>query len=460
MSLDQSFHVKNLSDIYDLENRKGNNLAKKFFPELHEFDTKSKDLRNNISQVDKLLKKNYPLRHLKNFYWKKIQERNPLRKKITIAELEKVSDRINDRKFIPQIALTETSKNGKTIYKISDSSPEVFFVSKHTQRCLKKIYEIKPSNRNVILKQIKVLLEDNIPKIIMRTDIQKFYENIPSDKLLNLIKQDNLLSPTLKKFISHLLTQYQLASKSKLGIPRGVGISAYLAELYIRKFDKGIRKNQDILYYARYVDDIIIITKPDYKKEDLEVFVRQHIEKIDLSIHPIGTSKTQFFELNANNIKFQFDYLGYTINKQSDNVSYKLNQSKKDKYKKRIEICLYEYEKSRKNENKARRLLIKRLKFLTSNTRLPMGNKGHIFTGIYFSHLSNLMIDDVSTIECLDKIYQHLVESFLNQHPNIRWGDQIKHLSFTKGYAEKTFRKYSPSELKDITKAWKNGSEK
>ena len=46
------------------------------------------------------------------------------------------------------------------------------------------------------------------------------------------------------------------------GVPRGIGISAYLSELFMRNVDNQIQELDDLIYYARYVDDIIAIFVP------------------------------------------------------------------------------------------------------------------------------------------------------------------------------------------------------
>jgi hypothetical protein len=68
----------------------------------------------------------------------------------------------------------------------------------------------------------------------------------------------------LQNNISQILEDYNSKKdtatiKHEKGVPRGVGISSYLSELYMENIDNEIRNLQDVIYYARYVDDIFII---------------------------------------------------------------------------------------------------------------------------------------------------------------------------------------------------------
>src|SRR5699024_10410218 len=46
------------------------------------------------------------------------------------------------------------------------------------------------------------------------------------------------------------------------GLPRGIGVSAFLSELFMRDIDNQIRNLTDLVYYARYVDDIVAVFIP------------------------------------------------------------------------------------------------------------------------------------------------------------------------------------------------------
>ena len=60
------------------------------------------------------------------------------------------------------------------------------------------------------------------------------------------------------------------------GLPRGLNISATLAELYMKDFDHNIVTTDGVFYYSRFVDDIIIFS---YKEITLD-YLNKILKKI------------------------------------------------------------------------------------------------------------------------------------------------------------------------------------
>ena len=87
-------------------------------------------------------------------------------------------------------------------------NPENYFVTKQLQRNIYKTFKVKQACRKVIIEQLKLILDDGFPKIIIRTDIKKFYESIPHKELLQKIEENSLLSFPSKRMIKRVLNQY------------------------------------------------------------------------------------------------------------------------------------------------------------------------------------------------------------------------------------------------------------
>ena len=229
-----------------------------------------------------------------------------------------------------------------------------------------------------------------------------FFESIHHEDLLRRINADSLLTLPTRKVLWQILKQYVNLSGSPKGVPRGVGISAYLAELYMRDFDIAIRDHAEVIYYARYVDDIVAIfaPRPDSSVTDFLPFVKAKAAELGLGVN---LSKTDEFDLRTQKA-FDLDYLGYKITGGQDSITIALSDKTKRKYKKRVERSFDAYLKgSRLDEKQARRLLVKRIQFLTGNTRL-LNNKHHVMTGIFYS---NTHVSDPHSLvdldECLSK---------------------------------------------------------
>lgn len=423
---DQSFSAENFYKIFDRENRNGDYLEKRFFPKVVPISEKIK--KHNAKNIEKN------------------KELEDERKVVILEELQKISAKINDRQFLPDIKELGQVKE-KPIYGIMKDDACSYFAIKQSQDNLEKLYKIKQSNRFDIIPQLRQVLSDIFPKHIIRTDIVEFYERIPRDYILKKLYNDNLLTPISKKIIRQTLQGYEKVSGNSLGLPRGIGISPYLAEIYMRKFDKTIQNFNDVIYYARYVDDIIIVYSPELnttsRKKRLK-YIKDELEKIHLETN---NNKTIQKIINEKE-RALFNYLGYKFFFSKKNLKISISTKKICKYKDRIRKTFENYHASVKyDQREANKLLIKRIRFLTGNTRL-VNNKKNMIVGIHFSHR---FINDASCLKALDK----LLCSKVKELPDGKVKNKLYKLSFLKGFENKKFYKFSAIDLKNIVSVWR-----
>ena len=320
---------------------------------------------------------------------------------------------------------------------------------------LKKIYNIKQSDRNNTIYNIKSILKDNLDLRIYRKDIYRFYESIDPHILINKIKHNNNISFIGKRFILEFLSY---CIDTKLGLPRGIALSATLAEILLLDFDYVISNQKEVILYFRYVDDIFIICPKNYETSE------QHIEDTlkktlpnPLKFNTKGT-KNQKFELTNDSVSRQikFSYLGYefTLQKGANNkvnrvVHLDISPDKIRKFKTKIIKSFLNYDK-----NKDYDLLERRIVFLTHNHILTKKSKNPIIkSGIYYSY-SYANPDGSGSIFILDKfLKRHIWYSTLSRQQKRK----LYKRTFTHGFRKKIVLKYSYSEFQEITKVWKNG---
>jgi len=464
--LKQLFSLDNFLLIYNYENRKGNFSDKIISNCLYKASLKLLDINTQIKQ------KNKNTTELENLYVYKKRVLS-IKDKILQKELSKIIKNIkqNNYEFIFNYFLL----NDKIVYTLQQS-PEVFFIIKKLQYNIKHSFKIKPANRYEITNQVKNLLNNNFPKYIIRTDIKNFYESIPHNKLKKKIYKNNILSNFSKRLISKILIDFKNYSGLDKGIPRGIGISAYLAELYMKDIDNNIKSLPNVTYYARYVDDIIIIFTPNKQNEKNNYL--QQIEKfIQEENLELNSEKTQEFDLTlpskneSDSItkKYILEFLGYkyffnNIKKENqNNLIIGLSDKKKKKYIKKIILAFKDYSKNSKyNEKKARKLLVWRIRYLTENTRL-LNAKKNILIGINFS---NPLLNSYNDLKFLDwylkrqikKIspYQKLLISNGGYIDKNKLINRLNKFSFEKGFKEKKFCKFSRKQLEETIKIWKD----
>ena len=259
--LDQSFSAENFRKIIDIENRKGIYLEGEFYGDIDEINKRIKDLSSDIKilRTKGLSIEEYNEEREK--IDKKKEELKAKKEEKLINKLNVVSSTVTAEPFKLQIEI-DTSISSKPVYKTKHTLENILTL-KQLQYNFRKLYKVKQSNRYSIISQLKNLLDDGFPKFIIKTDIKEFYESIPHDKLLKKIYDENLLTHLSIRFIQQILNEYKTIASTTKGVPRGIGISPYLTELYLRDVDEKIRSIPNVMYYARYVDDIIVIFMPD-----------------------------------------------------------------------------------------------------------------------------------------------------------------------------------------------------
>lgn len=460
--LDQSFSADNFFKIFHIENRKGTFNRKLLSEEYLRIHEKVKFL---FSVKGIMAKEKFD---------EELDQLNESKKDALLKYLEEISEKCNEKSF--NFKLNDFEKDGKVIYTVKKDAPS-FFAMKQLQYNIAKTFKVKQSSRYDIVKQLRILLEDGFPKFVIRIDVKGFYESIPQDVLLKKINENQLLNFYSKRLLKALVYSYEnhkdlTKFKKEFGVPRGVGVSAYLSELYMRDVDSEIKSLPYLVYYARYVDDIILFfippsaeKLPDYDYYNkIDAIVKNH----GLSLKDGsdgGQNKTLKIDLFQPNINTKFDFLGYKfVIEQSKLKELSLSDNKLQKYDDRLKLVIEDYNKNSKfNEKAARKLLISRFKFLTGNFHL-LNTRKRIKSGIYYS---NVLIKD----NCKDneefKRLNNLIKKYLAKlKPHTGLKVDISKLkkrildrySFQEGFKnrERRFHSFKNKPFKKIVSIWKN----
>jgi len=171
---------------------------------------------------------------------------------------------------------------------------------------------------NQIIEEISEYINNvDDQKEVYRTDIKSFYGSIDhetlegklesrvkSEKFLNLIFRA-IKTPTVPEdYIREKKNKY----KRKEGIPQGLSISNILAEICLEGFDRYIDEMSN--FYARYVDDMLVIT--DNNISEVKQSVKDELDErggLEISCKKSYTT----------NIRKGFQFLGYVFD--GDNVT-------------------------------------------------------------------------------------------------------------------------------------------
>lgn len=470
--LDQSFSAHNLEVIFDLENRKGNIDINWMPEEYRAAATEMKELRRQISELKSKGRRKTDddiekIEELEKQY-KKAKEKKESGRQAFMKDCE---DKINDKDFEFMMTKYLDEDSDKEVFRLNAEKPEVFFALKQLQYNIHKTFKVKQANRHAILCNVKALLHTRIPLHIVRTDISSFYESITQAKLLEKIEGNTLLSHKSKAFIRAILKLYDDCKDETLvakgvGVPRGVGISPLLSEIYVRDLDSSISSFIGTHFYARYVDDIFIILTafPKGEKDSKEYFtnLQAMFGKYGLTLkdETDPKKKCKLMDVVKEDEMFDpFDYLGYSISinrtKGQTETTFGLSKNKTDHFQEKVNHIVTHFEnKSKVNIKEAYKDLIDLLNYITGNTKL-FKSKAGVKVGLYYNN------DLLDKMEDLDTLQQHLRDKDIEpSHNATGWAEckakiqrYIGEINFRDRWQQKKMFHFSLARIQEM-KAW------
>lgn len=319
-------------------------------------------------------------------------------------------------------------------------------VLRKLQKNIKRIYSVQQADRNTIVKQMKLLLAEKVEMRIIRLDVRHFYESIDRQRILSKLIDDARLSYHSLLLLHSLFNDPVISSGS--GLPRGLGISAVLSELYMKYFDLDFKKIEGVYYYARFVDDIIVFCSSEASKKIAWKYSEVELEKIGLQLN-----NEKSYSVDPNQPGSEFTYLGYSFKKIGNRLNVTIAQKKLNVIKTRLTRTFVRYSK-----NHDFNLLKLRIKFLTGNftlynphTLLP------IKVGIYFNYR---LANNLAALKDLDVYYQRLLHcrtgrlgsaiSLTKQHVK-----ELEKYSFDFGYYHHVNHHFTTDQMEKITNCWR-----
>jgi hypothetical protein len=223
-----------------------------------------------------------------------------------------------------------------------------------------------------------------------------------------------------------------------------------LAELYITEVDTAIRRRPEVLFYARYVDDIVIVTADASRhatvEADLAGLVTKQLNFLDLKLN---SKKHETSRLSEAKMLRRFEFLGYTLS-YAGTSRLKVTLTKERIATLRSRVCrtFDAWDRAEPDNHGRRSLLLDRLRLLTGNTRLS-NNKRNAMVGIYFS---NPHVTDGAIFSGLDSFLQHrAMKSYLPDGLK----EHIDRLSFVEGFNDRRVYRFTPQRIEQLTKVWR-----
>jgi RNA-directed DNA polymerase len=139
-------------------------------------------------------------------------------------------------------------------------------------------------------------------------DLKSYFDTIPHDRLMALIRQRvvdgnvlRLLEEYLKAGVMEELKGWQPTER---GTPQGAVISPLLANIYLNPLDHAVAGRGWEM--VRYADDFVVLCRTEAEAQAVLEYLRQWTQEAGLTLHP---DKTRIVNASTEG----FDFLGWTF---------------------------------------------------------------------------------------------------------------------------------------------------
>lgn len=388
------------------------------------------------------------------------------------AGLDPLVQQISSRAVDGQIDIStfhETRINRKPCVSYRDF--ECTLVLRAVAAAVRRRYRVVLPNRDRIVRAVIASMLDAAPYHVIRRDFRSFYETIPTEALKERLVRDRALSSATRSYIGHY---FETHCRGGRGVPRGVGLSTVLAELFMERFDKKVREIPGVYRYFRYSDDILIFCfgDPSVIASELDQIIPD-----GMAFNPNRSKHyTETFDQSSGAPGMRsIDFLGYRLTaaspwkqkKDPRSVTVDIARRKTAKIKTRIILSLRQFQLDNDVD-----LLIDRLRFLASNYCVDRQGVTHrhdegVRGGVFFNyrlcgrHGPDHEVLLPTALKELDAFLGYLVASRKSEfysRISMRNGlrDKLLRIRFTAGFSKRMFVRFKWDRMTEIRAAWRN----
>ena len=141
---------------------------------------------------------------------------------------------------------------------------------------------------------------------IVDIDLEKFFDNVPQDKLMSYIGRvihDGDTESLIRKYLKAGVMNEGKYESTEIGTPQGGNLSPLLSNIMLNELDKELESRG--LRFTRYADDVVIVVKSEVSAKRVMYSITEWIEKkLGLKVNATKTKITR-----PSNLK----YLGFSF---------------------------------------------------------------------------------------------------------------------------------------------------
>jgi hypothetical protein len=339
---------------------------------------------------------------------------------------------------------------------------------------VRRRFRLKMPDRGSIVRGVIQGLGDATPFCVVRRDIASFYESIATSALKAELLSRSTLSTKVHRYLERF---FDIHCKTPTGLPRGISLSAVLAERAMQEYDAAVWSTPGVIRYYRFADDILVFSIGAMHD------VCQAVE--DALPTGLSYSPSKYIDVHydatksGKKVRKHFDYLGYRFTADAGkfersrprHVSVSISEVKINRAKSRLLVSAKELLRTGGGS-----LFLKRLQFLTGNHRVrrvnPLVTTGQksVKAGVYYNYRycgeyknGEFLPPSGTELKSLDWF---LFNAILN--PRSPFGFQILasmtppqraaalRVSFYKGHHLAYQTRFKSQDVKEIRKVWRN----
>lgn len=142
---------------------------------------------------------------------------------------------------------------------------------------------------------------------VVDADLKGYFDSIPKDRLLNLVKEsisDRRVLRLIGQFLDQSILEELREWTPETGVPQGAVLSPVLSNVYLNPLDRLMA--EDGFEMVRYADDFVVLCRSEFEAEVALQTVREWVDQAGLTLHP---TKTKIVDSRVQS----FQFLGYSF---------------------------------------------------------------------------------------------------------------------------------------------------
>ncbi len=278
----------------------------------------------------------------------------------------------------------------REVYSYSDAQKKRH---KRLSTRLRDAFGINQVSRYIVVKSLIEQLNNNSSEFkVIRGDITHFFDEVDAKQTMKLVRNKVILTRGEELNLKNIIFDVNIA-----GLPQGNPVSSVLSEIALKDFDRFVYASIAPAFYARYVDDFVLLFYNDVQNKievsKMEKAIAEELEPLGLRL---SSEKFKIFNFSDNQ---EFDFLGYHLKKSNGEVKVTIAVKKLEKIKQKIKKTFAIFDASPKNTSDVFRLKLQIVNLLYGVITFDVyGNKQR--SGLWFDYS---LINDFSQISNLQR---------------------------------------------------------